>query len=170
MFTTHSKEKIDEEIAKLQPLNYNQFRWWRRWDSKYPALHKYSPLISKIKNGDYEFSHYFWQAQYCEFELNEKLKTSYDTVHWMELTQLDRARRKRLWEDFEKDEAEKLKNIERDFTTTFKMSKEEYYSELDKFGGTLEEFYFHCESKFGTYVQPVSMPKRGRPAKNKIDE
>ena len=25
----HSREVVEEHISKLQPLNYNQFRWWR---------------------------------------------------------------------------------------------------------------------------------------------
>ena len=170
MYKTHSKEIVKEHISKLKPLNYNQFRWWRRWDTKNAPLHKYSPLIDKIQNGDFDFSHYFWQAQYCEIEMNEMQKTCIDTQHWVELTQLDRARRKRLWEDFEKDEAEKLKAIEKEFVLTLRMSKEDYYSELENFDGTLEEFYDHCKSKFGTYNIPTSMLKRGRPAKLKTNE
>ena len=81
------------------------------------------------------------------------------------MTQLERARRKRLWEDFEKDEAEKLKAIEKEFTKTFKISKEEYNSELENFDGTLEEFYIQCKSKFEMYNQIKS--KRGRPPKIK---
>lgn len=165
MFKTHPEETIKAEIAKLKPINYNQFRWWRRWDSKKESLHKYKPLIDKIQNGDYYFSHYFWQAQYCELEMNELTKKFPNTNDWLHETQLDRARRKRLWEDFEKDETEKLKLILKDFITTFKMTEKQYYSELDGFGGTLEEFYIHCKSKFGAYAQSVSLPKRGRPAK-----
>ena len=48
------RETVLDEISQLQPLNYNQFRWWRRFDSPNTALHKYSSLLDKIKNGDYE--------------------------------------------------------------------------------------------------------------------
>jgi len=165
MFKTHTEEIIKEKLAELKPLNYNQFRWWRRWDSKNTPLLNQAPLLDKIQNGDYEFSHYFWQAQFSELELNKKLTETKDTQHWIEVTQLERARRKRLWEDFEKDEAEKLKAIEKEFTKTFKISKEEYNSELENFDGTLEEFYIQCKSKFGMYNQIKS--KRGRPPKIK---
>lgn len=165
MFKTHTEKIIKEKLAELKPLNYNQFRWWRRWDSKNVPLSKHASLLDKIQNGDYEFSHYFWQAQFSELELNKKLTETRDTSHWIEVTQLERARRKRLWEDFEKDEAEKLRTIEKEFTKTFKISKEEYNSELENFDGTLEEFYIQCKSKFGMYQQVKS--KRGRPPKIK---
>lgn len=166
MFRTHSEETIKEKLSDLKPLNYNQFRWWRKWDSKNAPLDKNAPLLNKIQNGDLDFSHYFWQAQFSELELNKKLKQTKDTQHWLEVTQLERARRKRLWEDFEKDEADKLKTIEREFTKTFKMSKEEYNLELEDFEGTLEELYYQCKSKFEMFNQIKS--KRGRPPKNKV--
>ena len=70
-----------------------------------------------------------------------------------------------MWEDFEKDESDKLRTIEKEFLKTFKITKEEYYSELENFDGTLEEFYINCKSKFGIYQQVKS--KRGRPPKKK---
>ena len=112
VYKTHSKEVVLKKLSNFQPLNYNQFRWWRRWDSKNKPLHKLKPLLDKIRNGDFDYSHYFWQAQFCEIELNEKYLQLNDDGRWMEETQVDRARRKRLYEDFEKDEAEKLKQIQ----------------------------------------------------------
>ena len=57
------EDTVLEKISQLQPLNYNQFRWWRRFDSPNKPLHKNSDLLRKIRNGDYEFSHYYWQAR-----------------------------------------------------------------------------------------------------------
>ena len=65
------KETVLDKISQLQPLNYNQFRWWRRFDTPNKPLHKYSDLLRKIRNGDYDFSHYYWQARYAEMEINE---------------------------------------------------------------------------------------------------
>ena len=45
-------EVIEEKLSHLQKLNYNRFFWWRRWTRKGKPLHKYSPLMDKIKNGD----------------------------------------------------------------------------------------------------------------------
>jgi len=86
----------------------------------------------------------------------------------MEETQVDRARRKRLYEDFEKDEAEKLKQIQKEFILTFRMSKEDYEQEVIEFDGSLEDFYFHCKQKFGEYAIPLRS-KRGRKPKHTIN-
>ena len=74
------------------------------------------------------------------------------------------ARRKRLWDDFEKDEKERLKSIERDFPLTFKISRSQVREEIDKFGGTLEDFYHYCNKQFGT--RQKRLETRGRPRKN----
>jgi hypothetical protein len=52
----HSIAVIENNLSKLQKLNYNQFFWWRRWARKNKPLHNYSPLIDKIENGDYDDS------------------------------------------------------------------------------------------------------------------
>jgi hypothetical protein len=164
IYKTHPKQVVLEKLSSLQPLNYNQFRWWRKWDSKNKPLDKSKPLLDKIRNGDFDYSHYFWQAQICEIELNEKYQAYNNSDRWMEETQVDRARRKRLFEDFEKDEAEKLKQIQKEFIATFRIDKEKYESEVLEFGGTLEDFYFHCKQKFGAYSTPLKS-KRGRKPK-----
>ena len=74
------------------------------------------------------------------------------------------ARRKRLWDDFEKDEKEKLKLIERDFQLTFKMSRTQVREEMEEFGGTLEDFYHYCNKQFET--RQKRLETRGRPRKN----
>jgi len=66
-----NEKVVLKEIKKLQPLNYNQFRWWRRFDSPNKSLHKNTDLLRKIQNGDFDFSHFFWQAKYTELEINK---------------------------------------------------------------------------------------------------
>lgn len=163
----HSIEVIEKKLSQCQKLNYNQFFWWKRWTSKNKPLDKYAPLWDKILNGDYDFSHYFWQIQYCEWELEEKAKLYRgDTQRWVEETQVDRARRKRLREDYEKDEKEKLIDLKKMFLKTFKMTEDQYEEEVIKFGGTLKDFYIHCESKYNKYNIINLKPRRGRPPKN----
>ena len=43
------EDTVLEKISQLQPLNYNQFRWWRRFDSPTKPLHKNSDLLRKLK-------------------------------------------------------------------------------------------------------------------------
>ncbi len=165
----HSIEVIENNLSKLQKLNYNQFFWWRRWTRKNKALHNYSPLIDKIENGDYDDSPYRWQIYYCDWEIEHKRTEFPDINEWAHETTIDRNRRRRLREDHEKYEKENLQQLQRDFLNTFKMTKENYENELLEFDGTLRNFYIQCESKYHKFNRPSSMPRRGRPPKIKAD-
>jgi hypothetical protein len=159
-----NKKTILEKISHLKPINYNPFRWWRRFDTPNKPLNKHSSLIDKIKNGDYDFSHFYWQAKYTEIEINELYNECYpDHTLFNEKNSMGGARRKRLWDDFEKDEKEKLLLIERDFHTTFKMSRNQVKEELEEFGGTLEDFYIYCKNQYRTRQRKLET--RGRPRK-----
>lgn len=157
MYIVHSKEKILKELSKLKPIKYNQFRWWRRWESKKSLLPKTKPLIDRILNGDFDFSHYFWQAQYVHIEMEEKKSIAKDNLHWLEIVTMDRARLKRLTEDFERDESERLAELEKSFLQSFHMSREDYRSYLEEFEGTIEELYHYISKKCFTKTS-----KRGR--------
>ena len=164
IFNVTNEDLVLQEISKLRPLNYNRFMWWRRFDQKKRPLDKKAPLLDRIKNGDLEFSHYYWQALYTEIEMNEKRNECIDDQHWIEQTRVDKQRRRRLYDDFEKDEAEKLATLRKEFSKEFRMTKEDYDNEILEFGGTLLQLYRHCEIKYGKKIRIKS--KRGRPRKN----
>jgi hypothetical protein len=164
LFKTSDPQVVLKEISKLQPLNYNQFRWWRRVDSKVKPLPRGAKFIDRIKNGEFEFSHYYWQWKLSELEINE-LYTKYkgDIQKLLENNSVDLARRKRLIEDFEKDENDRLKSLQDGFLREFEMTREEYYSHIEEFDGTIEDFYIYCLKTFDrTGKQPE---RRGRPKK-----
>ena len=77
-----NEETILREISKLRPLKYNKFQWWRKFASNNRPLDDKAPLLDKIKNGDLEFSNYFWQARYIELLLNEKREAAKDGMEW----------------------------------------------------------------------------------------
>jgi hypothetical protein len=52
LFKTSDTQVVLKEISKLQPLNYNRFKWWRRFDSKIKPLPRGAKFIDRIKNGD----------------------------------------------------------------------------------------------------------------------
>tara|TARA_R110001599_G_scaffold108850_3_gene272105 strand:- start:250 stop:762 length:513 start_codon:yes stop_codon:yes gene_type:complete len=143
-----NEETILREINKLRPLKYNKFQWWRKFTSSTRPLDEKAPLLDKIKNGDLEFSNYFWQARYIELLLNEKREAARDGMEWFTDTIMDRVRRKRLWEDFEKDEAKKLLTIRKAFVKTFNMTHSDYEEQLEKIDGTLEDLYYRCDKLF----------------------
>jgi len=159
------KELVLEKISHLQPLNYNQFRWWRRFDAPNKPLHKHADLLLKIQNGDLDFSHYYWQAKYTEMEMNEIHNDTWpDAIKYKEKTAVHGARRTRLWDDYEKDEKDKLLQIEKEFSLTFRMSRTQIRKEIGEFGGTLEDLYHYCENQYGK--RQKRLETRGRPRKN----
>jgi hypothetical protein len=166
LYQTNDPKVIQREIKKLQPLNYNQFMWWRRFASKNKSLPKGATFLQRIQNGEFEFSHYFWQAQLCELEINEKHKEYKGDIQiLLEKNGVDLARRKRLWEDFNKTEAELLANLKKGFLREFVMTSQEYEDHITDFDGTTEEFYMYCLKTFDRSGK--SAERRGRPPKNK---
>ena len=164
LYRINNPNLVLKEIKKLQPLNYNQFRWWRRFDSKHKPLPKGATLIDRIKNKEFEFSHYYWQAQFCELEINEKVKEYRGDIQMLlEKNGVDLARRKRLWEDFNKTEAELLATLKKEFLREFEMSSQQYEEHISNFDGTLEEFYMYCLKTFDRSGRKPE--RRGRPPK-----
>lgn len=158
MIKTHPKEIIEQNMLKLKPLKYNQFFWWRKWDLINKPLHKDDPLWDKIRNGDFDFSHYFWQLQHCEMELNEIYKKGDDAAIHVE-------RRKRLRDDFVKDETARLNAIKQAFINEFIMGDMDYDEAVDKCTGTLEDLYNYCKLNFYKRIHVQLGRKRGRPKK-----
>jgi hypothetical protein len=166
LYQTNDPKVIQREIKKLQPLNYNQFMWWRRFASKNKLLPKGATFFQRIQNKEFEFSHYYWQAQLCELEINEKHKEYRGDIQLLlEKNGVDLARRKRLWEDFNKTEAELLANLKKGFLREFVMTSQKYEDHITNFDGTTEEFYMYCLKTFDRSGKPVE--RRGRPPKNK---
>lgn len=164
----HTIEVIEEQLSQLQKLNYNQFFWWRRWGRKGQSLHKYSPLIDKIRNGDFDPSPYLWQIYYCQWEIDQKYNQhAGDSRAQASETRLDKQRRRRLIDDHEKYERENLKQLRKDFLVVFRMTKKDFDNDVVEVGGSLEEFYNYCEDTYGKYNRPTTMPRRGRPPKIK---
>ena len=161
VYEIDNEELVVKEIKKLRPISYNRFRWWRKFDQKKRSLPDNAPLLDKIKNGDLEFSQYWWQAKFSEIEINEAYrKCGYDMQKLLENHAVDLNRRKRLWQDFERDESEKLLFIRKKFSKEFYMEVEDYDSEIKSFGGSLEELYYHCMSKYGKKIKIKKRKKK----------
>jgi hypothetical protein len=143
-----SKKELLERVSSLKKLKYNKFRWWRMYDSLSNDLPNKSPLLKKIQNGDYNYSHYSYQYQLCEHELNDMVKKyGGATERFIDDSHILRIKRKKLMLEFEKDENSKLFNMRKSFVKCFKISEEEFDEEAFKFGGTLEDLYFYFQNK-----------------------
>jgi hypothetical protein len=80
-----------------------------------------------------------------------------------ERSSLLRAKRKRLLDDFEKEENNKLKQLLIEFTKNFNVTKEQVEEEMMRFVGNLGEFYYYMGVRFQKIHNPN---KRGRKKKN----
>ena len=166
-----TREELKEKFSHLQKLNYNQFRWWRMYDVKKKPLAAYCSLRDRIANGDYDFSHYWYQAAWVEHDINDlAIECKNDAGLFSEKVQVLSARRKRLYEDYEKDEKWKLDDLVKEFSRNFHITKDEAMLEMEEFDGTLLELHdyisTHSKYKLKANKSPrVIFKKRGRPKK-----
>jgi hypothetical protein len=157
----HSKEIVNKEISKLQSLKYNQFYWWRKFKEKSPLSTK-DAVHARIDNGDFDFSSYYWQAQYALLEMEEKTGHIKDPSIRHESQTLFRERYRRLMNDFEKDEPQRLESYVKTMTGLFEIEKDELEKKMEDFDGTLKELYILIKTN---YNFRAIQKRRGRPKK-----
>ena len=138
-----SKEFIDEQLSKLTPIKYNRFHWWRNYTSK-PPLHKYSGVERKYHNGDFDLSHYYWQAQNAIHEMNDKIAKERDSDKHHEIRSLYMEKYRRLIVDFEKDEQDRLREFKACMWAETGITRQELESIMQDFDGTLLDLLNHC--------------------------
>lgn len=160
----HSKETVNRELSKLQPLKYNQFFWWRKFKEKSPLSSK-DAVHARIDNGDFDFSSYYWQAQYALLEMEEKTGHISDPSKRHESQTIYRERYRRLMKDFEKDEPQRLDDYIKAITSLFEIEKEDLEKKMETFDGTLKELYTLIKT---TYNFRTKQKRKGRPKKINI--
>lgn len=162
----HSREVVMERIKKLQPLNYNKFMWWRQFTDNVKPLGKRATLKDRIANHEFEPSTYLWQAQYALYQALDKINLQTDDHQkQMENLAVDLARYKRLMEDYEKEESQRMEALYDAFISAFKITREELEEKFLNWPGDIASFYNHAENFL--YTTPAENRKnmRGRPKK-----
>lgn len=157
----HSKETVNREISKLQPLKYNQFFWWRKFKEKSPLSNK-EAVHARIDNGDFDFSSYYWQAQYALLEMEEKTGHIVEPDKRREAQSIYMERWRRLMNDYEKDEPLRITNYKKNIIDLFEIEEEELDAKMESFEGTLRELYDLIKA---TYNFRAKRKRRGRPKK-----
>jgi len=166
----HSRETVMEHVKKLQPLNYNKFMWWRTNTDKVVPLGKRALLKDRILNGDFNPSSYFWQAQLALYTAKDKLDLSkHDTRFQLEIAGVDFQRYKKLMEDFEKEETNRMLALYDAFTAEYRITKEELEERFLRFHGTILDFYYYAEEFLYKLPAGVRKDMRGRPKKVKTE-
>ena len=162
-----SRKEVEKQLSTYQKINYNQFRWWRMYQPKNKPLDSRKPLRDRILNGDFDYTCYKAQQYLVEYQLEDLLKEcDNDYQMFLEKGAVQLARRKRLIEDSEKDEAERLNSLITEFTKYYRLNKKQVEEEMINFSGdSLIDFYYHIDEKYKIIHMPYPLKRRGRPKK-----
>lgn len=147
----HSQAWLEKYLStNYYKKKYDRFMWWRSFTLRNNPLSNKHPLRDRIANGDFDLGSYIFEIELVEHRINEKFKQiGHDDVQYQEAISVDKARRKRLQEDRDKDENNKLEELKKAFLFEFRMTKEQYDSEVVKPHKDLLTFYFKMEEKYG---------------------
>ena len=146
----HSVEWLEDFFAKnYYKKPYDRFKWWRKYTSKTKPLSTRVPLADRILNGDFDIGSYGFEAELVEHTINGKYVELYnDQGRYVEESSLDRARRKRLLEDFYKDETRKLEELVKSLRDIVHITEDKVWEELTDYSDTLIEFYYYIVEKY----------------------
>ena len=85
----------------------------------------------------------------CEFQLNDLLEEcGLDYQKYLENGAILRTRRKKLLEDFEKDENERLRLLYVGFKKQFKIDKSKLENYISEHSGDITELYYIIEDEY----------------------
>lgn len=163
-----SRTWIEKELKKRYfKKPYDRFMWWRGYTLKNKPLDKKSSFRDKILNGDLDHGPFLWEIELAKHTVNEKWLSNItgngepDHGAFTAETSIDRARIKRLNEDYEKDEKLKLEEIKKGFLLNIKMNSQQYDKEVLSTGAKdLITFYDRMCNKYGAYWKPLSTVRK----------
>jgi|TARA_B100000035_G_scaffold209696_1_gene179390 hypothetical protein len=156
METRFSRKWLEKKLAERYfKKPYDRFMWWRSYTPKTKPLGNKATFRDKILNGDYEQGPYLMEVELARHTMNDKYEACItrggepDHSKFHQETSIDRARIKRLNEDYEKDESRKLDELRKGFVKEFKITPEEYDKEVLNTNGSVTDFYYEVEDKYG---------------------
>ena len=113
----HTEEWLTKYLkTNFYTKKYDRFMWWRSYTLRNKPLSSLHPLRDRIANGDFDLGSYTFEIELVQHRLNDKYKKlGHDDVQYHEAIQVDKARLKRLQEDRDKDEKNKLQELKKCF-------------------------------------------------------
>ena len=151
-----SKQWIETKLKRdYYKKPYDRFMWWRSYTPKNKPLGYKATFIDRLINGDFDSGPYLLEVELVYHTMNEKYKAlvgmdgQVDHGKYSAETSIDRARKKRLIEDHEKEEFRKLTDLRNLFKKEFKLNDDEYENEITKGSDTLVDFYYKLDDKYG---------------------
>ena len=132
-------------------MGYNKFRWWTNGRRKKP-LPKSAPLLLKIRNGDFEYSPYFKEAEdnrkesdkiYESVMKTSSLKNEMDRkCDAIDAGRMKRVKALKLDEVGCEDEFKRLKELREGLTDEFGRDLWDKCLERQRGKGTTEDMYW----------------------------
>lgn len=133
-------------------MAYNPFRWYTQGKYRKKPLKKASPLLSKIRNGDFESSPFFREAKdneklydkmYNEFMESSHISDENDRkVEAHQHAKMKRIKAQKLMEKGLEEELTRLKELRSELTREFGKDLWEESLERQRGKGTTEDLYF----------------------------
>jgi hypothetical protein len=133
---------------------YDRFMWWRSFTPKNKPLSKSKPLRDRIANGDLDHAPYLFESYLAEYTMNEKYLENItrsgevDYSKWRQETSVDGARKKRLLEDYDKEESKRLDELRLGFMKEFGIDHDTYIKEAENSSKKLLDFYDYMSRKY----------------------
>jgi hypothetical protein len=132
-------------------MAYNKFRWYTNGRRKKP-LKKSEPLLLRIRNGDFEYSPYFDEAEKMKEEglqmvefLMKNLKISNQSERYQEAierTKMKRVKRLKLMEVGDEEEKKRLRELRLELEKEFDKDLWDKSLERQRGKGTTEDLYW----------------------------
>ena len=129
-------------------MAYNKFRWWATGKRKKPLSDR-APLFDKIKNGDYDYSFMFGEADKMRATAKQAYQQTYDNYGGtdeknrvesaLEASRMKRLKAIKLQLEAHKDEQKILYKLQKDFKEVFKLDI--FDEAVDNCGGDLMSLY-----------------------------
>jgi hypothetical protein len=149
-------------------MSYNPFRWYTSGKYRKKPLPQSSPLLLKIKNGDFEYSPFFkeaedarkdYQRMYDEFVQTSQITDEFDLKHEAhQYAKMKNVKALKLDEKAHEEEAVRLNQLKKELTLEFGQDLWEEAMEANIGGrGTTEDLYWWYKKKTKMGQTPSEM-------------
>ena len=149
-------------------MGYNPFRWYTSGKYRKRPLPQSSPLLLKIKNGDFESSPFFkeaedarkdYQRMYDEFVQTSQITDEFDLKHEAhQYAKMKNVKALKLDEKAHEEEEVRLNQLKKELTAEFGQDLWEEGLEAKLNGkGTTEDLYWWYKKKVGMGQTPSEM-------------
>ena len=133
-------------------MGYNPFRWYTQGKYRKKPLKSSAPLLLKIRNGDFEYSPFFYEAEdneklydkmYNEYIQNSQSKDEHSIKHEAhQYAKMKRIKAQKLMEKGLEEEQTRLHELKRRLTEEFGKDLWEKSLEKQRGKGTTEDLYW----------------------------